>query len=221
MEELLAGLDHGERVQRLGGMLDGIKQGERVGRLGEQLDGIEKPPRPDCAPPLPTGSNGQTTADGRDGQSKRFGPGNKFGHGNPHARRQAALRAVLSDAVDEQRLRKVAAKLADLAEGGDLEAIKLLFAYLLGKPGPAPDPDRLDLDEWRLLDASPTVAEATRAVLDTVAPAAANERLVEQFEKSFGERLGETKCDARTREILAVQDKRCGRKRKPSAAIPG
>jgi hypothetical protein len=136
VEELLAGLNHGERVQKLGEMLADIKK---------------KTPRPETPPPpSPTGPNGQTTADGRDGKSGRFTPGNQCGRGNPHARRQAALRAVLEDAVGEERLRRIAGKLADLAEQGNLEAAKLLFAYLLGKPREAPDPDRLDLEEWRL-----------------------------------------------------------------------
>ena len=36
------------------------------------------------------------------------------------------------------------------AEAGDIAAAKLLFQYALGKPGPTVEPDRLDLEEFKL-----------------------------------------------------------------------
>jgi hypothetical protein len=130
-----------------------------------------------AAPPSATGSNGAATAlrvappvapaavsppapptnSGRDASTGRFVKGNKLAKGNPHARRQAALRSVLLDAVDESRLRRIVQRLADQAEAGDVAATKLLLAYLLGRPTSAPDPDRLDLDEYELLASAPTV----------------------------------------------------------------
>jgi hypothetical protein len=46
------------------------------------------------------------------------------------------------------------------AREGNLGAIKLVFSYVIGKPTTAPDPDRLSVDEWRLLcDGVPTAEE--------------------------------------------------------------
>jgi hypothetical protein len=41
-----------------------------------------------------------------------------------------------------------------------------VLAYAVGRPGPAADPDRADLDEWQLLDGWPTLAQILRAFLD-------------------------------------------------------
>jgi hypothetical protein len=102
-----------------------------------------------AAGPLPDGRNGTLpvprAAEGRDGQG-RFAKGNAGGAGNPYARRSAALKGQLLDAA-EVRLPKVIAMLFDRAEGGDMVAIELILRYALGKATPAPDPDRLDLEE--------------------------------------------------------------------------
>jgi hypothetical protein len=104
--------------------------------------------------PSPNGRNGRADgtptpapapkAEGR-GADGRFTKGWKGGPGNPFARRVAALRSVLLDVVDEAQLRKIACRLAVMAELGDVAAAKLVFLYTLGKPAPAVDPDRLDL----------------------------------------------------------------------------
>jgi hypothetical protein len=78
--------------------------------------------------PLLSESNGPRTPDGR------FGPNNKFGRGNPSHARMHALRATLLDAVDDGAMERVCKKLIALAEGGDLEAIRILFSYTIGKP---------------------------------------------------------------------------------------
>src|SRR5438874_2406394 len=38
--------------------------------------------------------------------------------------------------------------MAELALAGDVQAAKLVLAYAVGKPAAAPDPDRLDVEEW-------------------------------------------------------------------------
>src|SRR5262249_23930096 len=43
----------------------------------------------------------------------------------------------------------VVRKLAELAQAGDVAAIKLFLAYTVGKPGPTVNPDTLDLEELR------------------------------------------------------------------------
>jgi hypothetical protein len=244
LDGLLAGLSHGERVERLGALLkecaklpqarpeppsEPVSDGAAPGHPGAARpeppsepvsDGAARGRAAQARPESPSAT--ESNGEGRDGKSGRFGLGNRFGRGNPHARRQAALCAVLTDAVDEQRLRKVAATLADRAEGGDLEAIKLLFAYLLGKPGPAPNPDRLDIEEWKLLDAEPTIYEFFRAVFDNVSAAYACEYLKKrQEEKRQEAKLLEPPTSAGAAEIMQARGQRSGRKRKPSAALPG
>jgi hypothetical protein len=91
------------------------------------------------ATPSPSGR----AADGK------FAPGNKFGPGNPFARKCAAFRAALMEAVTEQDIKDIAVKLRDDAKAGDKAAVKLLFQYVIGKPQPAVDPDALDLQEMR------------------------------------------------------------------------
>ena len=79
----------------------------------------------------------------------KFAPGNQFGPGNPFARRCAAFRTALMEAVTEQDIKDIAAKLRDDAKAGDKAAVKLLFQYVIGKPQLAVDPDTLDLQEMR------------------------------------------------------------------------
>jgi hypothetical protein len=90
---------------------------------------------------------------GRDAAG-RFTAGNKYGPGNPFARQTAELRRVLLEVVTPEEMRQVAFTLLLLAKTGKLEAIKLLFHYVLGKPGAAVDPDRLDVEEWKLAQES-------------------------------------------------------------------
>ncbi len=77
--------------------------------------------------PSPNGSNGRDLAG-------RFAVGNPGGPGNPHASRVAALRAVLLDAVTDDDLRAIIAKLVTMAKGGDVAAGRELLDRLLGKP---------------------------------------------------------------------------------------
>jgi hypothetical protein len=81
----------------------------------------------------------------------RFRPGNPGGPGNPFARKVAALRKALLDSVSEQDLKDILEMLKLKARQGDTAAIKLLLQYCVGKPAPAKDPDRLDIDEWQRL----------------------------------------------------------------------
>src|SRR3954452_24387989 len=88
-----------------------------------------------------------TNGNGRD-QKGRFTRGNAGGPGNPFTRQVGKLRARLLERLTEAELDHIADTLIGLARDGDLQAIKLLFAYTLGKPAEAMNPDRLDEDEW-------------------------------------------------------------------------
>jgi hypothetical protein len=131
--------------------------------------------RPSATPatPSPTAPNGAPPGRTTTGT---FAPGNKIGRGNPHARHQAALRRALQDAVGPERIARIALALAQKAEGGDVAAAKLLFAYLLGQPVVATDPDWLDVEELKLLTATPEVSLLGGAA-DQVPPGLALEYL--------------------------------------------
>src|SRR5436190_23583314 len=80
----------------------------------------------------------------------QFGAGNKFGRGNPFARQMAALRATMMETVTHKDLKEMVHSLMIQACAGDVASCRLIFQYILGKPQPAPDPDRLDIEEMRL-----------------------------------------------------------------------
>ena len=86
----------------------------------------------------------------------RFRKGNAGGPGNPFARRMAAMRQVLLDAVTDEEMRVVVGQLMVMAKLGDLAAIKLVLQYTLGKPSEAVDPDTLDVQEMDLFRRAPT-----------------------------------------------------------------
>jgi hypothetical protein len=109
----------------------------------------------------------ETTAAGderRDARG-RFAKGNKGGPGNPFARKVAELRAALVNFVTEDDMKHLCFVLKMRAEGGDMVAMKLLFQYVLGKPGATVDPDRLDVDEWqKIQEKSRPPEEATKVM---------------------------------------------------------
>jgi hypothetical protein len=198
---------------------------EEIRQRSAEKQSPPPPPLPELPPPEPPlghRSNGErTVGHGADG---RFTKGNQCAAGrsfrNPFSRQQAVLRKGLVEEV-WPRLPAIISTLMGMAEHGNIPAAALLFAYVLGKPGRTPDPDRLDLEEWQLLDQSPTGAEVMRGTLDSVNPQAACERVAVEMEKTFGERLGETERGEVPRQIIAMRDGRAGRKRKPIAPIPG
>ena len=71
-------------------------------------------------------TNGQT-ADGK------FTHGNKLGRGNPFAAQVNRLRSAMLQAVSDDDMAAVVAKLIELSKGGDVKAIDLLLNRILGK----------------------------------------------------------------------------------------
>jgi hypothetical protein len=67
----------------------------------------------------------------------------------------------------------VARKVRDQALAGDVAAGKVLLSYVVGKPAPAADPDRLDLDELQLLLERPFAVQLLLHAIEGVEPAAA------------------------------------------------
>jgi hypothetical protein len=82
----------------------------------------------------------------------------------------AALRAALLECATAERMKALGEKLYAAALAGDWTAAKLLLGYAIGKAPEAVEADRLDLDEWKLLDNSPTLAQLLRVHADTVLP---------------------------------------------------
>jgi hypothetical protein len=75
----------------------------------------------------------------------------RFGPVNPFAQQVASLRAALVESVTPDDVRAIAARLVADSRSGDNTATKLLFQYVIGKPQPAVDPDRLAIDAFRTL----------------------------------------------------------------------
>ncbi len=90
-----------------------------------------------------------TTKKGRDAKG-RFAEGNPGGPGNPYTRQTALLRQVVLDELNEVEIRIIVQRLKAVALAGDVQAIKLVLAYAIGKPENAVNPDEVDRLEWEL-----------------------------------------------------------------------
>ena len=175
--------------------------------------------------PVGDGVNGAAPApaEGRDSSSGRFVAGNRYGKGNPHARRMAALRQAFLSSATEERLKELGEKLLAAALAGDWVAAKLYLGFVIGRPGPAVDIDRLDLDEWKVLNSNPPRAEVLLSLGDLVCAEGASEMLTyrmacangEQLdERLFGKGVDAISPERRTREVQEAQEDRRARARK-------
>jgi hypothetical protein len=104
--------------------------------------------------------------------SGRFQAGNRGGPGNPFARQVAALRQAMLKRVTAEDIERLTGKLLELADEGSIQAIKLVLAYTIGKPQPAPNPDRMDADEWNVYTEQAPMKVEAAAVLHAGEPAA-------------------------------------------------
>jgi hypothetical protein len=107
----------------------------------------------------PNPASKETNASDRQSNG-RFAKGNRGGPGNPFARQVAAFRACLINSVTEEDMQVIVDQLVDWARYGNLQAIKLLFSYLMGTPKPVVEPDELDLHEMHLAHQTAVVAQA-------------------------------------------------------------
>jgi hypothetical protein len=105
----------------------------------------------------------------------RFGRGNAGGPGNPFARQVAELRKAMLDAVTVDRIRNIAESMVQRAEKGDVAAAKLVLQYTLGKPAPAVEPDRVEIDEHRLRAESAVPAHVWTEIFDHLPAGRVNE----------------------------------------------
>ena len=110
-----------------------------------------------------------TSNPGRD-DTGRFTAGNRGGPGNPFARQVAALRQALIASVTAEDIQAVAASMLELAKRGNVQAAKVLLLYTIGKPQPAPEPDRMDTDEWNVFKETAEMKAEAPAVASTATP---------------------------------------------------
>ncbi len=73
----------------------------------------------------------------RDPSSGRFVAGNRAGRGNPRNRQAQHLRCEMLEMVTEEDIEKIVRRLVAAAIDGDLNATRLLFDRLFGKPDQA------------------------------------------------------------------------------------
>jgi hypothetical protein len=78
--------------------------------------------------PLPPARNGARSHDGK------FAKGNSYGKGNPTLQRIHALRAKLLGSISDAAMGRIAKTLVKAAEAGDMDAVKILLTYSIGKP---------------------------------------------------------------------------------------
>ena len=64
----------------------------------------------------------------------RFVPGNPGGPGNPYGAKDAALRRAFLNAVTPEQVERIARKLLELAEAGNVEAANVLMSLRAGYP---------------------------------------------------------------------------------------
>lgn len=101
---------------------------------------------------------------GRDANG-RFARGNPGGPGNPYARKVAELRKAIVEVITEEDVREIVGVLKEKAKAGSTAAIKLLFQYAIGKPGPDTDPDQVHLDDWQPLREASRLREKEEGVV--------------------------------------------------------
>jgi hypothetical protein len=146
--------------------------------------------------------------------SGRFAPGNKLGKGNPFARRLGKLRSAFLDAITDADVAAVARKLQELAMAGDVAAATLYLSYALGKPVKVVDVDRLELDEFALLDAAPTTARVLAIMADSADPATAAAN-IRNFVPTDPAKARDAMFEQAARSPQSVLDERKARCRRP------
>ena len=91
---------------------------------------------------------------GRDA-SGRFAVGNKGGPGNPYTRKAGLLRKAMFEEVTEDDMRRVVRKLVQLAEAGNVAAVREFIDRCVGKPIEADLIERLEALEAAVLEKQP------------------------------------------------------------------
>jgi hypothetical protein len=94
-------------------------------------------------------------------------------------------------------MKRLGRKLYEQGLAGDVVAARLFLEYVVGRPRLIPDEDALDLDEWKLLAAGPSLAAAWHGIHEVVDP---------RFACEVWKRLSAASADAATDQLVdAVQ----------------
>jgi hypothetical protein len=96
----------------------------------------------------------------------RFVRGNAGGPGNPFGRRVAELRKIIVDALTDAEMLAITLAMIVRAKAGDVAAARLLYQYALGKPAKAVEPDRVDIDEFKLREDASIPATEWASILN-------------------------------------------------------
>jgi hypothetical protein len=91
--------------------------------------------------------------------------GNAGGPGNPHARHCAHMLEMFRNSITDEEMFALCRVLFERAITGDMSALKMIWQYKLGKPLPAPNPDRIDRDEWDHFQKDAMTLDEMRKVL--------------------------------------------------------
>lgn len=136
----------------------------------------------------------------------RFLPGNGGGPGNPFGRRVAALRKMMLEEFSDEDARKLARKMIGMALEGDMAAARVYTQIAMGRAAPAGDPDRVEVDEWRLSKESAVAIQAWQALMHHLPADLVNELtsivwpcFVAKFGKFFQEGSDERRASATTK----------------------
>jgi hypothetical protein len=143
----------------------------------EPTNGLSNPLPDRLRSPITNGDNGAASSaspitNGDNGRDRRgrFSRGNRGGPGNPFTRQLAEFRRALCRTVTEEDIECLARQLLERGRQGDVNAIKLLFVYAIGRPADAVDPDSLDSHEWQMYRQTPVHAEDVRGILNSLPP---------------------------------------------------
>jgi hypothetical protein len=139
-------------------------------------------PQPSPTPETPCRDD--LNRDAKKDAKGRFVRGNPGGPGNPFGRQVAELRKVLLGAVTPERMRTLVDSLVERSIKGDNVAAKLVLQYTLGKPAAAVEPDRVDVDEYRLRAESAIPQDDWVPTLGQW-PASAINQLADKCQRSF------------------------------------
>jgi len=129
----------------------------------------------------------------------QFVKGNAGGPGNPFARHMAKFRAKLMEEVTDEDFEKIAFQLVMMAKAGNMDAIKLLFNYIMGKPTQTVDPDRLDHMELEMHREGKTTAEDIEKTLDNM-PVQHAVEFARVSKEAFYDRETEVRAEKRRRK---------------------
>ena len=106
--------------------------------MGFSWNGIGNP---NFSKRIPTGKSWKATIEpttngdkGERGEDSRFLPGNARGPGNPYAKKVAALRGSLINAVTHEDIEAIINSQVEKAKQGDPVAAKFILERILGRP---------------------------------------------------------------------------------------